>query len=115
MPTAGRNPANLDLDIYQGDPFELRLQWEDADGDPINQTGFTFAAQVRRYESSNAIAASFDVDMTNASTGIVLLTLSAEDTAGLQAGPYRWDAQKDGAPYTFLAGEVTVTAQVTRT
>jgi hypothetical protein len=62
------------------------------------------------------VAATFAVDMTNAATGVVELSLTATETAALAAGPYAFDVHMitGSSVLTLFAGEAVVTAEVTR-
>ena len=102
-------------DIYQSKPYTLTITISDSVG-PLNVTTSTFASQLRRYQSSSDIAATFTIDTSNAATGVIQLALSSTQTAGLSAGPYRWDVDKiDGTTITPLAkAEIMVEGDVTR-
>lgn len=104
--------ANITID--QGSSFETTLDVTDDNGDPINLTGYTGAAQMRKhYTSSNAY--SFVVSI-NPSAGVVTLTMSANATANIVSGRYVYDCElTSGSTVSrVLEGIVTVTPQVTR-
>jgi hypothetical protein len=109
--------ATRDITIYQGDTYGHVITITDDATPPAatNVTGRTFAAQLRRYPSSD-VAATFAVDMTNAATGVVQLSLTATQTAALAAGPYAFDVHMitGSSVLTLFAGEAVVTAEVTR-
>jgi hypothetical protein len=90
--------ANITID--QGSSFETTLDVTDDNGDPINLTGYTGAAQMRKhYTSSNSFA--FTV---------------ANATANIVSGRYVYDCElTTGSTVSrVLEGIVTVTPQVTR-
>lgn len=115
--------ARFDLDIYQGDDFELLIDVIDGDGAPVDLTGRTVRSQIRRAPGALELAAEFDVDLTNAATGRVVLALPSAASAPL-VGVYRYDikwndptpipADPDGMTSFFATGSVTVDAEVTR-
>ena len=110
--------AQRDIEIYQGDTYGHVITVTDDAVPPVatDVTGRTFAAQLKRYPGSDTVAATFAVDMTDAATGVVELSLTATQTAALAAGPYAWDVHMvtGSSVLTLFAGEAVVTAEVTR-
>ena len=110
--------ATRDITIYQGDTYGHTITITNDATPPAatNVTGRTFAAQLRRYPGSDTVAATFAVDMTDAATGVVQLSLTATQTAALAAGPYAFDVHMitGSSVLTLFAGEAVVTAEVTR-
>lgn len=108
--------ARRDIQIYQGDTFIHRLEIVDGNMTPVNVTGSTFASQIRKRASYTNVEATFAVDMTNAATGVVVLTLSPAATNGLLAGRYHYDVHQvtGGNVLTLVYGRVDVTGEVTR-
>lgn len=104
--------ANLLID--QGTTFSTRLSITDSNGQNINLTGFSAAAQMRKhYTSSNAV--NFMTSLTN--TGFVTLGLSADTTANLAPGRYVYDVEltdSQGRISRIVEGIVTVSPNVTR-
>jgi hypothetical protein len=105
--------ANLFID--QGTTYATKLVLNDADGVPVNLTGFSAAGQIRKhYSSSNAV--SFSITLSP-STGTVVLDLSANTTANLVAGRYVYDVEltdTSGRISRIIEGIVTVSPNVTR-
>jgi hypothetical protein len=110
--------AKRDIEIYQGDSYTHILTVTDDATPPVatDVSGRTFAAQLRRYPGSDTVAAQFAVDMTQASSGVVQLSLTATQTAGLAPGPFAFDVHMvtGSSVLTLFAGECVVTAEVTR-
>ena len=110
--------ATRDITIYQGDTYGHVITITDDATPPVatDVSGRTFAAQIRRYPSSDTIAAQFAVDMTDAATGVVQLSLTATQTAALVAGPYAFDVHMitGTTTLTLFAGECLVSGEVTR-
>lgn len=113
-------PNTMDLDLYAGDGTVLRLKMADASGNPIGATG-SVAAQVRKTRGDPAPQADFAVDLTDAATGVVLLSLTGEQTAALVGDGTLftgvWDCQWTPAgqePLTIVQGAVRCVLDVTR-
>ena len=78
-------------------------------------SAWTITSQIRRSPDERTILATFAVDMTDAATGTVILTLDEVDTVALPLKAV-WDVQAVIAAHTFtiMGGEVTVERDVTR-
>jgi hypothetical protein len=110
-------PARRDFSTpYQGDDFTHVLTILDANDQPINVAGDTFASQVRRRWSDTTIDATFSVDTSQAAVGQVTFTIAGPVLADFVPGRYRYDVQwvKAGRKLTLLAGEFVVTGEITR-
>jgi len=104
--------ANLVVD--QGTTFTTTITVSDDEGNALDLTGYTGAAQIRKhYTSSNSV--NFAVTITPAS-GEVTLSLTANATANLNAGRYVYDCEltNSGTVSRILEGIVTISPQVTR-
>ena len=105
--------ANLIVD--QGTTYSTTVTITDDNGDVVDLTNYTGAAQMRKhYTSSNA--ATFTVSLGGVE-GTVTLGLSANSTANLVAGRYVYDIElthSSGQVSRVLEGIVTVTPNVTR-
>jgi hypothetical protein len=125
------NPGIVNLNVYQGDRFELlfRLRsqvfnaisgkWES--GGYLDLTGVTVKSQLRLKKEDTTVAAEFTctvADQTVADTkGAVLCVLTPAQTALLAAPAYYYDVQVTSGPdavTTYLQGQVMVTPEVTR-
>lgn len=119
-------PAIKDLDVYQGDTFELEVRLRDINADGtlgayIDLTGSTIAAQARATKAT-AVLATFGVtiwDQTDPDLrGGLTLTLTNTQTAALPGDTsVLWDMQRtdsQGRVRTLLAGRVLLTGEVTR-
>lgn len=109
-------PATLDIDMVQGDTYVNTITFVDENGTGIDYSAATFAAQVRpTYKSPNTEMQAFDVNVTNAATGIIVITLLNTQTRTLPTECV-WDFQITigGTPTTLLAGSVNVQRDVTR-
>ncbi len=123
------SPATVDIDIYQGDRFELFLRlrsqiWNETTqtwvpGPYIDLTGKTAAAQLKASRDDASPAATFTCTIGDqqATPGAVLAVLTPTQTAALTGQTYYYDLQVKGtADYvtTYLQGRATVTKEVTR-
>jgi hypothetical protein len=104
--------ANLVID--QGATFTTTITITDDDGDVIDLTGYTGAAQIRKHYTS-LTAVSFTVAV-NESGGEVTLSLTSNQTANISSGRYVYDCEltRSGTVSRVLEGLITVTPQVTR-
>jgi hypothetical protein len=120
-------PPVLDLSLYAGDGVAFRLICKDDEEPPapIPITG-TVQAQVRLDRSAEALAiVAFSSDLTDADQGIIVLSLTGEQTQTLVEDPSSkkgkftgvWDVQwvaTDSEPRTLCQGKVECMADVTR-
>lgn len=124
-------PALKNLELYQGDSYNLFARFRSSVWDPttntyvpgsyINLTGVTPKAQIRRDASATTPVVEFTYtlgDQSNPNTvGSLSLILSHTQMATVPPGDYVWDMQltfPDNTVSTYMAGSVTVTAEVTR-
>jgi len=105
--------TTLDIHFVQGDSLSRVLQFTQ-DSSPIDVSDWEITAQIRRRASSST-AVDFTVDMTDAATGLVEISITPEDAASLALSNV-WDLQRvvAGEVRTLLAGTVTVDREVTR-
>jgi hypothetical protein len=116
-------PTILNLLLYSGDGFSIRLACKDSAGDAVDLTGVV-TAQIRvdRIHPDDPPLSSFIVSMTDAYLGLVTLSLSGAQTTALLAGNLDaftgvWDVQwspTDKEPRTLVQGVVECVADVTR-
>ncbi len=85
-------PANLDITVYRGTDFSAIITFNDSNGDPINITGYTFAAQIRRAPNFSTIIADLEPTIYNASSGEIKISLTHTETLNLSSSDvYVWD------------------------
>lgn len=116
-------PSILNLLLYAGDGFSIKLVCKDKAGNPIDITG-SVTAQIRadRLHPSDPPLAAFTVSTVDAYIGIVGLTLTGEQTLSLLPEGESvftgvWDVQwtpNDMQPRTLTQGTVECVADVTR-
>lgn len=104
--------ANIVID--QGTDYSTTINVTDDNGDPVDLSTYTGAAQMRKhYTSSNATAFTVTTD----GSGVVTLSMNAATSGNLVPGRYVYDCELTDSSNTvsrLVEGIVTVTPQVTR-
>ncbi len=116
-------PQVLDLSLYSGDGFKVRLTCKTPADAPIDITGAVIA-QIRedRIHPDDPPLASFTVDLVDAYLGIIKLSLTGDQTQELTDNPKGvfvgvWDVEWDPAgeePRTLCQGKVECVSDVSR-
>lgn len=99
-------PARLDLSFPQGDDYALTISFVDIATAPINYTGHTFTAKLKQGSTS----VSFAVNVTSIATGVLVLSLTDDQTILLPTS-LSWNLQKvdlSGNKDTLIRGSVSV-------
>lgn len=107
--------TRADLSIDQGTDYEVTLTLTDENGDILDLSNSNTAAQIRKSYTSLTYT-EFDTS-TNATTGEISLTLTADQTADLEPGRYVYDVELTDASNSIsriVEGVVTIAPQVTR-
>ena len=117
-------PSNLPITIYQGATFKHSFQWKYGEtaetAQPVDLTGATARAQIRKQYSSSTPYVSFtsaDGEITLDAQGNIEVSVGPEKTALAPAGGAVWDLEiewLDGDVCRLLQGKVTVSPEVTR-
>jgi hypothetical protein len=104
------------LYIDQGTTFSVQIQVFDANGDPLNITGYTANSQIRKSYASTSATQAFAADVTNPANGIITLSMTAQQTANIKYGRYVYDVEiiNNDVIYRASEGIVTVYPEVTR-
>ena len=125
MASIDLKPQVLDLSLYAGDGVEFRLICTDGAGDPLNVSG-DVTAQIRaNRDTTSTPIAEFAANLVEADQGIVVLSLTGEETQDLVDDPSTskgkfqgvWDVQWSPSgqePRTLVQGKVECVADVTR-
>ena len=106
--------ANLTID--QGATFSSDVTVKDAQGNAFNLTGYTAVAKLAKGFASTKTRTNMTTSIaTDATTGVVTLSLTATETSALDAERYVYDLEiTSGATVTrVIEGIITVRAQVT--
>lgn len=123
MPAIGSFGEKLDLNIRQGACFAFQIKLANPDATPVDLTGASATAMIRKSFADLLPAASFSAAITLPDT--IELSLSAAATAGLTAGEkttdkaslYLWDMEitwPDGCVTSPVYGDLRVKAEVTK-
>jgi energy-converting hydrogenase Eha subunit E len=113
-------PQILDLSLYAGDGAGLRFTITDSTGAALPLTG-TMKAQIRaNRENADPALAEFDVDLTDFAIGVVLVSLTGEQTHALISAAETfvgvWDLEwtpENDEPATLVQGSVECLPDVT--
>jgi hypothetical protein len=113
-------PAQLDLDVYRGDDFDIVIRLRDSvTGAYLNLTSLVGKASIRAEKGAVPLLAKFTVTVMDQTTtpGGLMLSLPSAITTTLPLTGGVWDVQISNADgtgvRTYLAGRVLVTEQVT--
>ena len=102
--------------IDQGATFTTTVTETDSNGDAVNLSGYSVAAQIRKtFLSSSATA--FTATISNASSGEITISLTDTQTTALEAGRFVYDVlinASGGTKTRVVEGQVTVNPSVTR-
>ena len=102
--------------IDQGATFTTTVTVTDSNGDAVNLSGYSVAAQIRKtFLSSSATA--FTATISNAPSGEITISLTDTQTTALEAGRFVYDVlitASGGTKTRVVEGQVTVNPSVTR-
>ncbi len=107
--------SNISID--QGASFGTTVYLTDSEGLPLNLSGFSSSAEIRKsYQSSTSVVFTTEIALDEAS-GKISLGLSPAQTSNLEFGRYVWDllvTNEDGVKIRAVEGLATVNPSVTR-
>jgi len=109
--------SKLNITIDQGSDVTFDIELEDSNGIPLDITTYTARSMLRKhYQSTNSI--SFTCDTTsNGANGILILSLTANQTANIVAGRYVYDIElvsEANVVTRVIEGLATITPEVTK-
>jgi hypothetical protein len=103
--------------IDQGSTFSKSITVYQTDGATIqNLTGYTVASQLRKNYTS-AAKTTINATINNATGGLIVMSLTAVQTAALKSGRYVYDLQITAADSTVtrvIEGVITLRPEVTK-
>lgn len=108
------------LTIDQGTTYSLSITVSGANANPLDLTGYTLRAQMRKSYGATSYTAFTVTAAADPTTGELTISLTAVQTSALKAGRYVYDIEivspvVDGSEVTrVLEGIITVTPEVTR-
>lgn len=96
--------------------FSQTFDLESTDASPLDLTGYTASAQMRKYAGSSTSTTFTCSIPTPRSLGKIIISLTAEQTKNLKSGRYVYDLilTKDGVKSRVVEGMVLVREGVTR-
>ena len=106
--------ANLVID--QGATFTAEIILTDPTGNPFDLSDVSVDAQMRRWFTSST-SISFNTEITDATAGVLILSLEADETAALTESRYVYDVLLTDAANVIIRvveGIATVNPSVTR-
>ena len=108
----------LNQNIDQGSTYSKSITVYENDGTTIqNLTGYTATSQLRRNYTSTAYTTILATIQTPATNGIIVISLTDEQTAALKSGRYVYDLQITAADETVtrvIEGVITIRPEVTK-
>ena len=110
-------PTTKNIVIDQGSTFDLDVLIVDANRNPVNLTGYSFRASMRKTYFSSTATNFTITPAEDLTTGLFNLALTAEQTSAIKAGRYVYDIEiedADGVVTRVFDGIATVTPEVTR-
>ena len=103
--------SNIVIDV--GADFNQTFNLEGSNNAPLDLTGFSGAALMKKHPSSSSTAATFSVSFPNRTLGQIKITLSDSITRNLKPGRYGYDlliADASGLRTRVVEGSALVTA-----
>jgi hypothetical protein len=104
--------------IDQGTTFSKSITVYQTDGATVqNLTGYTVSSQLRKNYTSSASTTILATIQSPPTGGIIVMSLTAVQTAGLKSGRYVYDLQITAADLTVtrvIEGVITLRPEVTK-
>ena len=104
--------------IDQGSTYSKSITVYETDGTTIqNLTGYTVSSQLRKNYTSTAYTTINATIQTPATGGVIVISLTAVQTAALKSGRYVYDLQITAADSTVtrvIEGVITIRPEVTK-
>jgi len=107
--------GKYNITIDQGSDFSIQLTIKESDT-VKNLTGYNARAQLRPSITSTTLSGTFTCTITNATGGIVTMTMGYANTASLVPGKYFYDLEiyTGSVVQRLIQGNATVRGEVTR-
>lgn len=116
-------PGTYNLTIYQGSKLTRVFTYLDANDDPVDLTGYTARAQVRKDHRSGTILLDLDSEeeiTLGGAAGTITIVVPATETAALNLPHHAfWDLELlpggvEADAFRLLQGKVTISEEVTQ-
>ncbi|MGY8864635.1 MAG: hypothetical protein ACKVJK_03285 [Methylophagaceae bacterium] len=107
--------GKYDITIEQGSDFSLQLTVQDG-GVAKNLTGYSVRGQMRATVDASTIAASFTGAISNATGGVIIVSLPYTTTDDISPGMYLYDIELYTASSVqkLIKGSATVLGELTK-
>lgn len=102
--------------LEQGATFTRTLTVQE-NGSAMNLTGYSVASKMRSTHDSGTVVGTFSCTISNASGGVIVMTMTSSTTGNIEEGMYVYDIEitsSAGTVTRLMEGNVTVTPEVTR-
>ena len=83
----------------------------------MNLTGYSVASKMRSTHDSSTVVGTFTCTISNASGGIITISMTSSTTANIEEGMYVYDLEitsSGGTVTRLMEGNITVNPEVTR-
>jgi hypothetical protein len=108
--------AKADIIVDQGTTFNITLYLTNNAGQPLDLTGNSVKAQIRKWYTSTTSIDFTSTILSPSTNGVIELSLNANTTAGMSFGRYVYDVittDSGGTVTRVVEGQLTVTPEVT--
>ena len=102
--------------IDQGATFTRQLTVKE-NNSAMDLTGYSVASKMRSTHDSSTVVGTFTCTVSNASGGIITMSMTASVTGAIEEGIYVYDLEimsGAGIVTRLLQGEITINPEVTR-
>lgn len=102
--------------LDQGATFTRQLTVKE-NGSAMNLTGYSVASKMRSTHDTSTVAGTFTCTISNASGGIITISMTSSTTAAIEEGMYVYDLEitsSGGTVTRLMEGSITVNPEVTR-
>lgn len=103
------------ITIDQGSSFSTSVNVTDENGGVLDLTGYTHVGKLRKWYTSNTVAAQFTFSAPIPTNGVLFMSMTANTTANITPDRYVYDVKitdSDGFVTRIVEGVATVTPQV---
>lgn len=108
-------PKRYDIEVYQGDDFDLTLVFRDAANALINVTGWTVLAEIEDLAAPTTPPTGAFSSTVGGANGEITISLSSIQLEALPAAEYKYDVQvtdNAGKKRTYIGGKLIVTEDI---
>lgn len=112
--------TSYNINCFQGDYLQLTLNIKDANGIPLNLSGYEIRGQVRSSYGATGIMLNLEPMITNYPSGIISITVPSYESSELPVNEYVYDIERypSGVPtgnsIKLLRGKFIICPEVTR-